>query len=140
MPDRINRVDAVSGVMAALLAWWSGMPMVIQALVSLTLLDVVSGVGKAIVNNTIWSAIAYRGAVRKSLGFVLIAAGWVAYTKLGIPVPLHLVIAGFFCASELFSIVENCQAAGVKVPEVVIRHFHTYQQEQLNGRTKDSGK
>lgn len=132
--------DFTAGAGSALLAWWTGVPMVIQAMVVLTVLDVISGVGKAIVQHTLSSAVSYRGAVRKSLGFVLVAAGYIGHAKLGIEVPLHLVIAGFFCASELFSIVENCQAAGVPVPEGLMKYFTTYRQEQEHGKPKDAGK
>jgi toxin secretion/phage lysis holin len=129
-------VSVGSGMFVA----WHGLPIVIQALVLLTLLDVLSGIGKAFVRKTVSSAVSYRGAVRKSLSFVLIAAGWVAHTKLGISVPLDQIIAGFFCATELFSIVENCQAAGVNLPAGIVKYFYTYQQEQLNGKSKDHGK
>lgn len=139
MPTVQHKVELAS-VLTGVALWWSGVPLVLQAMVVLTLLDIFSGLGKAFVNRTLSSAVSYRGAVRKSLGFVLVAAGWVAHTKLGIPVPLDQVIAGFFCASELFSIVENCQAAGVPVPAVLIRYFKTYREEQEYGRTKDQGK
>jgi toxin secretion/phage lysis holin len=127
-------------IATGLAAAWANIPALVQALIILTLLDVFSGVGKAIVNRTLSSSMSYRGAVRKSLGFVLVAAGWVAHNKLGIGVPLDQIIAGFFCTSELFSIVENCQSAGVPVPAAIVKYFKTYREEQESGRVKDQGK
>jgi toxin secretion/phage lysis holin len=131
MPDNVTRT--MTGMVAGLLAWWADIPLVLQAMVCLTLLDYVSGMGKAMVNRALSSQVGYRGAVRKGLAFVLVAAGWVGHKKLGVPVPLDQIIAGFFCASEFISIVENCKQAGLGVPDGLAKYF-----QALKGDVKDA--
>jgi len=128
----VNRADVMAGITAGLLAWWADMPLVLQAMTVLTLLDYVSGMGKAFVNRTLSSQTGYRGAVRKGLAFVLVAAGWVAHKKLGVPVPLDQIVAGFFCGSELISIVENCKQAGLSVPEALTKYFEALKKDGKN--------
>jgi toxin secretion/phage lysis holin len=118
----------MAGLGTALMAWWAEVPLVIQAMTLLTLMDYITGVAKAIVNRELSSQAGYRGAIRKGLAFVLVAAGWVAHNKLGVPVPLDQVVAGFFCGSELISIVENCKQAGLSVPDGLTKYF-----QALNG-------
>jgi toxin secretion/phage lysis holin len=129
----INKADMTAGIGVALTAWWGDIPLVLQAMVVLTMLDYVSGMGKAFVNRSLSSQVGYRGAVRKGLAFVLVAAGWVAHKKLGVPVPLDQIVAGFFCGSELISIVENCKQAGLSVPDSLTKYF-----QALKGDAKDA--
>lgn len=122
--------------MGALMTWWAGIPIVVQALVILTVVDMLTGWGKAVVTKSLSSDVSRSGAVRKGMAFLLVAAGWVANTKLGVPVALHEVIAGFFAASEFLSILENCQEAGLKLPEQLTRYLAPME-ERRNHVTRD---
>jgi toxin secretion/phage lysis holin len=132
MTDNVTRT--MTGILAGLMVWWADVPLILQAMTVLTLLDYVSGLGKAIVNRTLSSQVGYRGAVRKGLAFVMVAAGWVAHKKLGIPVPLDQIVAGFFCGSELISIVENCKQAGLGVPDGLTKYFEALKGDGKNAR------
>jgi toxin secretion/phage lysis holin len=135
MPSSFTKADMTAGIVASLVAWWTNVPLVMQAIVYLTLIDYITGLGKAIINKDLSSQAGYRGAIRKGMAFMLIAASWVAHNKLGVPVPLDLIVAGFFCGSELISIVENCKQAGLSVPDSLTKYFNA-----LNQGGKDANK
>jgi toxin secretion/phage lysis holin len=121
---KLLRIDHLGfALIGGLMAWWATVPMIVQALVMLTVLDFLSGWGKSIVNRRLSSFMSWQGTARKGLTFLLVAAGWVAHAKLGLPVALHEILAGFFAASELLSILENCQEAGIHLPADIMKYF-----------------
>jgi toxin secretion/phage lysis holin len=126
--DRFAKADVIAGIGAALMAWWTNVPVVLQAMIYLTMIDYITGIGKAVINRDLSSQAGYRGAVRKGMAFMLVGACWVAHNKLGVPVALDMIVAGFFCGSEFISIVENCKQAGLSVPNGLTKYFHALNQ------------
>lgn len=97
----------------------------IIALALLTLIDIISGVIKAVVNKTVSSDASWRGMVKKSFAFLLVATGWIGQNLLQVSFPfdLHVAIAGAFCFTEVISIFENAKACGITIPDWLIEGF-----------------
>jgi toxin secretion/phage lysis holin len=140
---KLMRIDHLGfASLAGFLTWWGLIPLTIQALLFLTALDMLTGWGKAIVTRRLSSDISRQGAVRKGMAFLLVAAGWVAHVKLGVPINLAEVLAGFFAASELLSILENCQEAGLRLPRNLDQYLAPVEERRYarsdRQRTEDS--
>jgi len=106
---------AVVVTLVALLGGWDkGM----QILLIFVLLDVISGVFRAIIQKELSSDESFRGGLKKLLIFVVVAVA----TQVDRYAETDLVRKGaiaFYVASEALSILENVAASGVKVPPVL---------------------
>jgi toxin secretion/phage lysis holin len=101
---------------AAAIAWGNLHPMV-QILVVLMLLDIVTGVLSAYVNQSIDSDVSFRGVAKKAL--ILCLVGTASYVGGAVDLPLGAAVAGFYGASEGISVLENAAAAGLPVPKAL---------------------
>jgi len=113
--------------------WFKGFIVSIAALVSnfhpvvwglfiLIGLDILSGLVKAFVTKTVSSDASLRGMAKKSLILILVGLAGVIQKFLvtGIlPVDLVIGTAGFFCVTEIISILENASACGISVPPIL---------------------
>lgn len=117
MPD-LDRARILVGAAAATLAGlFGGLPLVVQALVLLQLIDVVSGVLAAAAGGRVSSDVGWRRLPRKALTWCIVAAVFVAQGYLPeIQVPAATVVTAFYAGMELVSIVENAGKGGVAVP------------------------
>ncbi len=101
-----------------------------SALFVLVILDILSGIGKAVVTRQVSSTISWTGMIRKAMLFLLIGVAAILEPFTAIPVlgddrviiekrlPLMRGISLLFCVTETLSILENAVAAGVPVPRV----------------------
>ena len=103
---------AIFGVVVNFLGGWD---VALSTLLTLTVLDFLTGVLTAIVNKNLSSQLAAKGIVRKIGIYILIAAISVGGTALGNR-DLRDIIIGFFIVSEIVSIVENWAAFGLPIP------------------------
>ena len=107
-----NGFKIVGGLLAGV--WVSWHPLV-QLLVALAVIDVLTGLLTAIITKSLDSDISFRGMLRKAMMGLLVVAAELAGRQTG--VPLGAVVAGFYCAHEGLSILENALAAGLPVPD-----------------------
>ncbi len=87
-------------------------------LVLLMLIDVLSGVGAAIVTRTISSSVGTNGMVRKVLVLMLIGM-CMAIEPYANGLPLSKLAAMAFVFVECTSTIENCARAGLPIPAVI---------------------
>lgn len=99
----------------------------------LTLLDFLSGIIAAYVSRTISEDVAYRGAVRKALPFLLVmAVALIEFSTLGtlqdrfgheVTLPLNptVLVTTFFAWGELVSMIRNAVEAGLPLPTFLRR-------------------
>jgi toxin secretion/phage lysis holin len=111
--------DKFTAFVAAAAAGWAAVPVLLQALIFLTIIDVATGYMKAIIKKDLASDAARKGMVKKAMNFFLVGTGWVAHNLMGVPVPLDQILAGYLCSIEIISIMENFDDAGIKMPQVV---------------------
>lgn len=98
---------------------WAGLHPLYQALAVLILVDVVTGVLAALATGTkLSSDISLRGGVLKAMK--VISVGIAAYLEPHAGgIPLGPIVAGYWCADEGLSIVENYGRAGLPVPQAL---------------------
>lgn len=101
------------------LTWFLGTwDIALQVLVCFMVLDYITGVLRAYVNKEVSSAIGLKGIARKAVIFVVLivavlldrllnTGNWVFRT----------LICYFYIANESISLLENCSALGLPIPE-----------------------
>jgi len=90
----------------------------VQVLCILMALDILTGLMSATVAKTLDSGVGFRGVCRKVIVLAIVAAAAAVSPMVG-GLPLAEVVAGFYCATEALSLLENAANSGVPVPSVL---------------------
>lgn len=101
----------IGGLVALVGGWDKGM----QTLVVFIVLDVGTGVARAILQKDLSSKESYKGGLKKLLILVVVAVA----TQVDRYAETNLARNGaiaFYCGSEALSILENVAKSGVKIP------------------------
>lgn len=108
MSDSFNFMKTVGGTLGAFLASvFGGWDTLLKILITLTILDFITGVLSAIYHNSLSSSIGYRGIIKK-IGIYFIIALSVCLDKLlGDSSMLRGATVGFYIVIEATSILEN---------------------------------
>ena len=125
---------ALAGVSGFLIAGLGGWTWPLRALITLVILDYVSGVMQAALEKRLNSRVGFRGIAKKVYYFLLIAAVYVCETAL-IPDPqgyVTMALTSFFAINEFISIAEHGRALGIVLPEAVRDVFERLRRN-LNG-------
>jgi len=119
----VEKIELVVKIVAgALIAIWAGLIPLVQLLLILILIDIVSGVVVAIQERRLSSDVAWKGMTRKAMSLLMVAmAGVIQHYAADLVgnLPLQTAVAGFYCAGEVLSILENATNAGLPVPEIL---------------------
>lgn len=107
-------LQTAGGLAAAL---WGGLPMLVQVLIGVMVLDILSGMLAAFITQQLSSRVTFRGMAKKA--FVLVLVGAAAWVEPAAGVPLASAVAGFYVVYELMSILENAAVAGLPVPDAL---------------------
>ncbi|WZY01859.1 phage holin family protein [Bacillus sp. FSL W7-1360] len=91
----------------------------LDLLVVLMLVDIVTGIFKAIKNKNLRSATAWIGYARKIAVFGIIIVASVADRMLDLNGMVVTATVLFYIANEALSITENAAQIGLKVPEII---------------------
>lgn len=102
-------VAGVSGV-------FFGLHPMIQTLVILILLDFASGFLLAWSTGSVSSDASYRGMAKKAMMLLLVGAASTYNATQPLGFDSAVAVAGFFCTTELISIVENAGRIGLPIP------------------------
>lgn len=108
-------IAALGGAAAYLWGPWDAL---INALIALVALDYVTGVICAAANKRLSSEIGFKGLIKKTVIFALVAVAGVADKV--IPATNQAIRAAvilFYIANEAISILENAAELGLPVPE-----------------------
>lgn len=98
------------GILAGLMGGWDGL---LAALITLVVLDYITGLAKAVCQKELSSKIGFQGIVKKIVLFILVAAANALQLLLSGSLPLREIVLVFFIANEGLSLLEN---AAVFVP------------------------
>lgn len=125
-------VMILSALVAAGLALVGGIDVAIEGLAMLILLDIITGIMKAVVTKTLSSDVSFRGAVKKIAIFVVIALCHVMDGIIGTEDTMLLRNGAIFFYSvyEGISILENIAEIGLPIPPVIKEAL-----DKLNKRT-----
>jgi len=110
---------------ASVALFWSGLHLLYQLFAILVVVDIVTGVLASLVNGQkLSSDVSWKGGIRKVLKAISI--GLAAYLDPYVGAPLGALVAGYWCADEGLSIIENYARAGLPLPrelQNVLRSF-----------------
>jgi len=108
-------------------AWFAGFSPVISALVILVLMDIISGLLKAWSQKKMSSQVSRVGMTKKAMTFLIVGAAYVLDNQLGMKtatsIDFSAMVAGFYCVTEIISIVENAKELGLPIPKTLVERI-----------------
>ena len=104
-------VGFIGGFLASLLG---GFDKILIGLITLIVLDYITGVCKAIVNKKLSSAVGVKGIIKKVVILIVVATAVVIESVLDIPV--REIVIMFFISNESISLLENASEF-IPIPE-----------------------
>lgn len=110
---------AAGGILAGLMGGWDGL---LAALITLVVLDYITGLAKAVCQKELSSKIGFQGIIKKIVLFILVAAANALQLLLSGSLPLREIVLVFFIANEGLSLLENA-AVFVPIPSALKRVF-----------------
>lgn len=102
----------------------------LYVLILLMVLDIITGIIKAIKDGRLWSRKGLFGYSRKMLIFVIIIVSNVIDLILNMSGGLIMATILFYIANEALSVVENCAAMGVLVPKELAERLAVINKEK----------
>ena len=112
--------------------FYSGDEKFLYFLIILMCVDIVSGFGKAVKNENLWSKKSFRGIAKKTLIFCIIILANVIDMILNLNGALITLTVLYYIANEGVSIVENCAEMGILVPEEIKNKLKVMNEENKN--------
>jgi toxin secretion/phage lysis holin len=103
----------IGGLLASIFGGWD---VLLKAMVTLTVLDYITGVLKAIINKELSSRTGFTGLLKKVIMYAVIATGVVVGRVIGDTIPLREAVLMFFICNEALSLLENA-AEFVPIPD-----------------------
>ena len=110
----------LKGIGATIAALWGNLEPVMQALLVLIVLDIITGILAAYYTRTLSSDQTFRGMAKKALMLSIVAGAHVLQIAWQSPIPIGMVVAGFYVVHEMLSIMENAVRAGVPLPQQLV--------------------
>ncbi len=111
------------GIVTLYSTLWGSYPL-IAGLLTLMLLDIITGTFKAMVLKEVSSNISMKGMYKKIMMLATVAVAWLFemfFPKIsGQTIPWGQITAGFFWLVEGWSILENAAKAGVPLPKALV--------------------
>lgn len=119
MKNSINFIQAVFAAIGGYIGWFlGGVDGFMYALITLVVIDYVTGLMVAVLERKLSSEVGFRGIFKKVLIFVMVGIGNI--------VDVHLIKNGsairtavifFYISNEGISIIENSAKVGLPIPE-----------------------
>lgn len=115
-----NLINFVTGTLATTLVYFlGGWDIALQILITVIVLDYVTGVFKAVYNKEINSSVGLKGIIKK-LGYLIVVAVAVILDKIaGNTGAIRTLVIYFFVANEGISILENWGGMGLPMPQKI---------------------
>lgn len=108
MEKYFNPISTVVGcVGGCLVNFLGGWDLMLEALLTLVVLDYITGLLKAISTKTLSSRVGLRGLIKKIFILILIATAYVIQHVIGDTIPLREIVIMFFICNEGISLLEN---------------------------------
>ena len=99
---------------------YSGDMNLITILATLMVIDIITGLGKAVKNKNLWSRKSLLGFARKIFVFLIITVANLLDLFMGIKGALVLATVTFYILNEVLSITENAGQLGIPLPEKLL--------------------
>lgn len=106
-------VGIFGGIITSLLG---GFDQILIALITLIVLDYITGVCKAIIKKKLSSAVGFKGLIKKVIILIVVAVAVVIEGVMGDAIPIREIVIMFFMCNEGISLLENASEF-VPIPE-----------------------
>ena len=117
MNKYFNDISIVFGLVGGFVCnFLGGWDLLLKSIVTLMVLDYVTGLFKSIYNKKLSSEVGFKGIIKKIIIFIVIATAYIIQCLLGDGIPLREVTILFFIANEGISLIENASEF-VPIPE-----------------------
>lgn len=114
MEKYFNTVSILVGIVGGFICkHLGGFDMLLGVIITLVVLDYLTGILKAIYNKQLSSEVGYKGIIKKIFIFIVIATAYEIQKVVGDSIPLREMTLMFFIANEAISLLEN---AGEFIP------------------------
>lgn len=110
----------VSGVFGYLVYLLGGWDVFLKVLITLIVLDYITGVLVAIYNKKVSSEIGHKGIIKKVVVLIVVAMSYQITLILGNEIPLREIVVSFYIANEGISLLENAGNIGVPIPKKLL--------------------
>lgn len=109
--------NSIFAVVGTFLTWiFGGWDLAIQILVSMMVIDYITGVIVAYINKEVDSKVGFRGILKKSLILIILIVGVLLDRLIGNEWIFRTATCYFFIANEGISILENIAKCGIPLP------------------------
>lgn len=117
MEKIFNWLQVAAGIIGGLCAGLlGGFDSILTALISLIVLDYLTGIIKAIARKRLSSEIGFKGIAKKILMLFIVALSCAIQNIINSSIPVREIVIMFYIVNEGLSIVENC-AELIPIPE-----------------------
>lgn len=106
-------VGIFGGFIASLLG---GFDQILIGLITLIILDYITGVCKAIITKKLSSAVGFKGLIKKVIILIVVAVAVVVEDVVGNAIPIREIVIMFFMCNEGISLLENASEF-IPIPE-----------------------
>lgn len=94
------------------------------------IIDYVTGISKAFINNKINSSFGAKGIVKKVGYLCVITAAVILDQLLNANGSIRTIVLIAFIFNEMFSILENCSEMGIKIPDILYKSLEKLNKDQ----------
>lgn len=129
MKEFWNTIQVIFAALGGWLGWFlGGCDGLLYALVVFVVLDYVTGIMCAVVDNKLSSRVGFKGIFRKILIFALVGVGHLLDTHIiGTGSILRTAVIFFYLSNEGVSLIENAAYLGLPIPtklKAVLEQLH----------------
>lgn len=117
MEKYFNTVSILVGIVGGFICkHLGGFDMLLGVIITLVVLDYLTGILKAIYNKQLSSEVGYKGIIKKIFIFIVIATAYEIQKVVGNNIPLREMTLVFFISNEAISLLENASEF-IPIPE-----------------------
>ena len=117
---------------------YSGDMNLITILFILMIIDIITGLGKAVKSKNLWSRKSLLGFARKIFVFLIITVANLLDLFMGLKGALVLATVTFYILNEVLSITENAGQLGIPLPEKLLEVIAVVQKKSVTDKKVDN--
>ncbi len=110
----------------------------LTSLAVLVIADYASGVVAAYIKNELSSEVGFKGILKKTMYFFVVAVAHCVDVSTGASGVLQNLTIGFLMANEGISILENCAKCGIPIPERLLKALAQIKGEEETNEDDES--
>lgn len=124
--------DKIANLLSSIFAFLFGnFDFILKALLTLMLIDYITGVSRAFISKKVNSSIGAKGIIKKVMYLCVVTVTVLLDGLLELNGSLRTLIIYTFIFNEIISILENSSSLGIKIPNYLKNALEKLNQEQL---------